>query len=118
MECGDFFRKDVSRLSPQPANPDTKDGDGRLTQSPDLRIAERLGLLERGETRRMQNLVRVGVANAAEETRIGQGAFDGVRLPRQSLAKRVKRRIERFDAPRVERLTGLERSLSESPAVR
>ena len=46
----------------------------------------------------MENLVRVRVADAAEEMRIGQRALDRVVLTGQRVAELLARRVERFAA--------------------
>ena len=60
----------------------------------------------------MQDLVRVGVADAAEEVRIGERALERVVLARQRVAKRVERRVERLEA------AGIERASAAAPRTR
>src|SRR5262249_38876352 len=59
--------------------------------------------LQRRQARGVENLVRVGVADAAEKPRIGQRAFHRVVLARQGLSKLVTRDLKRLDAARIER---------------
>ena len=51
----------------------------------------------------MQDLVRIGVADAAEQPRIGERALERVVLSRQPFGERVDTRVERLQATAVER---------------
>ena len=63
-------------------------GRRRAAQSPRV---ERVAQLERREPRAVQDLVGVGVADAAEEARIGEGALERVALAREGLAELPRR---------------------------
>jgi hypothetical protein len=49
----------------------------------------------------VQDLVRVGVADAAQQARIGQGSLDGVVLPGQGRAEIVQVRAQHLEAARI-----------------
>src|SRR6185437_14982247 len=51
----------------------------------------------------MQNLVRVRVADAAEQSRIGERSLECVILQRELCAERIGCRVERLDAASIER---------------
>src|SRR5262250_1675711 len=51
----------------------------------------------------MQYLVGVGVADAAEEPRVGEGAFQGVALADQHLPEALEAGVEDLDAAWIER---------------
>jgi hypothetical protein len=50
----------------------------------------------------VQDLVGVGVADAAEERGIGKGALHGVIFAGQHLAKPVERRVQDFQSAAIE----------------
>src|ERR1039458_6873839 len=66
-------------------------------------VSERDG----GELGRMENLVGVGVADAADEARIGEGTLEGAVLKSECGAKAVEVRREDFDAAGIDGVEGL-----------
>src|SRR5688500_458025 len=77
-EGGDFFRKLLARLLLKQGDPARKRLVRCLVEPPQFFVGQRRRLLERREARRVENLVGVRVADAAEQMRIGQGAFERV----------------------------------------
>ncbi len=55
----------------------------------------------------VENLVGVGVAHAADEARIGEGALEGAVLRRERGTKRVQIRGKNFDAAGIDVAEGL-----------
>ena len=55
----------------------------------------------------MEDLVRVGVADAAEDVRIGQRSLQRVALAGEGGSKLFERNVERLDAARIVRADGL-----------
>ena len=51
----------------------------------------------------MQDLVRIGVADAAEQVRVGQRALDRVVLAGERIVELLERCLERLDAAGIER---------------
>ena len=69
----------------------------------ELLVGQRARQLERRQPRRVQDLVRVGVADAAEQMRIGERALQRVALAGERLVKLFARGVERLDAAGIER---------------
>ena len=59
------------------------------------------------ELRRMKNLVGVGIAHAADDARIGEGALEGAVLGSERGAKPIQMRGENFDAAGIDVADGL-----------
>ena len=73
----------------------------RFVQVHELGVGKLLGQAHRRESRRMQDLVGVGVADAAEEPRIGKRALERVILALQRVAKVVEAGVENLEAARI-----------------
>ena len=58
-----------------------------------------MGLSDGRQLRGVQNLVGVGVADAADEARIGEGALECAVLLRQRAAKTGEIRVEKISTP-------------------
>ncbi len=74
--------------------------------NPSLFVREPRRQLQRRQARRMQDLVRVGVPDAAEEPRVGEGALEGVALTRERFPKGGEIGLEHLETPAVERGEG------------
>ncbi len=75
---GDFFWKLITRLTPQALRPLREAAAHGLIQPLDL---FRLEFLRQGERRKMcfeEDLIGVCISDAAEQSRIGERAFQGV----------------------------------------
>ena len=59
-------------------------------------------LSDRREPRTMQDLVRIGIADAAKEPRVGQCPLEGVVLAQKTLAECIRARIEDLEPSHVE----------------
>ena len=75
----------------------------RSVQARDLRVGHLRGQLHRRHPRGVQDLVRVGVADAAEQMRIGQRALDGVILAAQRARELLARRLQQLEAAGIVR---------------
>lgn len=84
---GDGLRKPVSVLAAQALDPLVQDRTGRVKERFDLVLLKLSRERDRREPRTMQDFVGIGVADAAEQARVGQGALDRVGLPGQCLPK-------------------------------
>ena len=71
----------------------------RVVQPRDLLVVEIAASAERRQPRRVQDLVRVGVADAAEQVRIGQRALERVALAGERCAKLVEREPSSGSSP-------------------
>src|SRR5712664_2530672 len=87
---GDFLRKIRARLLAQPLGPSGERCPRRIAESLHLGPGKRLNLRERGELRPVQDLVRIGVADSAEQARVGEGALQRVVLSLQPRGKLLK----------------------------
>ena len=103
VKCGHLLGKLPGCIGTQPLNPLGERGPRRLVQADPLRIGQSPGQFERGQPGGMENLVRIRVADAADQVRIGERAFDGVALACQRGAKLVEAGLERLESARVER---------------
>ena len=75
----------------------------RVVQPRELLVGQRARELERRQPGTVQDLVRIGVADAAEQMRIGERALERVALARQRLVKLLAGRLERLDTAGIER---------------
>src|SRR5206468_10488321 len=72
-ERGHLLGKRVPGFAPQALGPIGERVARRAMEALDLPVVEARGELERREPRAVEELVRVGVPDPAEETRIGEG---------------------------------------------
>jgi len=75
-EGGDLLGEAVAGLLAEPGRPGFEHVDGRLEEAFGLLGIEIPGPLERREPGGVEDLVRVGVADAGEDARIGEGALE------------------------------------------
>src|SRR5690606_21318094 len=75
---------------------------GRLEQTRHLFVVQLLREAHRRHLRSVQDLVGVGVADAAEEARIGQRALERVVLAAEALYEGRLRRLEDLEPARIE----------------
>ena len=89
-ERGDLLGKVVPSLLAEPAAPVLKHLAHRGVKRFDLRLVEMAGLLHRRQTGAMEDLVGIGVADAAEQTRVG-GPDPLITSSSPSISPRVRR---------------------------
>ena len=75
----------------------------RLVQARDLLGGQLRAHRERREPRAVQDLVRIGVADAAEQARVGQRALERVVLARERRRELLRDRIEHLEAAGIVR---------------
>src|SRR6266545_716797 len=85
---GDLFGELETYLGAQPLDPTEQGPLRRAVQPHGLLVVELPRQLKGRELRRVQDFVRVGVADAVEQPRIGEGALQGMRLGAEGGAKR------------------------------
>ena len=92
----------------------------RLVQPFDLGASQLLRELDRRQTRRMQNLVRVRVADSTEEVRVGERSLHRMVLARESLRKLIDRRREDIQSTGVmpRQAAAAAQYMQRSPALR
>ena len=83
----------------QPLGPLVQQQSRRGEERGDLAVGQRLRQLQRRQPRGVQNLVGVGVADAAEEMRIGQRALERVILRAQDRARTPPRSARSTSTP-------------------
>jgi len=103
-ECGHLLRHGAGGFRAHAVGPLAQRGAGRGEQPLDLFVAQLRGHRDRRQLRPVQDLVRVRVADAGEEPRIGQGALQRMVLPLQPFAERADIGAEDLDAARIESL--------------
>src|SRR6266702_4763163 len=81
-ERRDLLRERVAGVDLEPLDPRRQGLARRAPQSLDLVGAELRGNAQRREPRRVEDLVRIGVADAVEQVRVGERALQGMRLAR------------------------------------
>src|SRR6185437_6317208 len=107
-ESRDLLGKLAGRFGAQPLRPFDERAARRLEQRRDLVVGQQAGELDGRQPRAMEYFVGVRIADAAEQSRIGERAFDRVALAAQPLAE--------FVEPGVERLESAARELGERGA--
>ena len=95
-KCRDLLRKRCTCVGNQPIAPHLQRPDGAGMETRDLHVSHLRGELRRGHLCRVKNLVRIGVADSAEQMRIGQGALDRVVLATEGGGELSGRRLEDF----------------------
>src|SRR6185437_3326093 len=90
-----------ARERPQTLRPEPKLLARGRVQALDLRIIEPARQHDRRQPRGMQNLIGVGVADPAEQSRVGERAFERMVLAPQPLRELRETRFEDLDAARV-----------------
>ncbi len=90
-ESGDIFRELIAGLLSQQPDPTSKRFLRGLVQTRYLLDRELLAQPHRGKPRGMQDFVRIRVANAAKQARIGQRAFERVIPPCERSGERIQR---------------------------
>lgn len=101
VERSDPFGELLSRLAPQPVGPVDQGSPDGLVEPHDLFSAQGIRQLERRQSRAVQDLVRVGVADAAENAWVGQRALQRVPLAPQGRVETVEIRLEDLQATGV-----------------
>ena len=98
VECRHLLGKRVFGLTLQPVCPFSERRDRRRTQPRRSLGAQLAGQLERRQSGAMKNFIRVCVADAAEQMRIGKRALQRVAL---LLQRRRERTLRRSPSPRA-----------------
>ena len=104
VERRDPLREPLAGLAAQPLGPAAEDRAGGRVQTLDRAVVQLARQRERGQPRRVQDLVGVGVADAREEPRIGQAALQRVVLARERGAERRQVGPEHVEAAAIVRL--------------
>ena len=100
---GHLLGEVVAVVGAQPGDPVGKRRAGRLVQARDLFRRELVGHGERRQARAVQDLVGIGVADAAEQARVGERALERVVLAGERAAERREVDREHLEAARVVR---------------
>ena len=98
-----FSGKLLAVVGAQPGDPVGKRRAGRLVQARDLFRRELVGHGERRQARAVQDLVGIGVADAAEQARVGERALERVVLADERSAERREVDRQRLEPARVVR---------------
>ena len=106
-EGGYFFGEFISGFGLQPAYPLSQRGARGGEEALPFFGLELVGLGDGRELGRVQNLVGVGVAYAADEARIGEGALERAVLERECGAEFVQIRGKDFDAAGIDFMESL-----------
>ena len=96
-ERGHLLRKAVTGLGSQSSEPSAEDRLRRLEEPDDVGGVEAARPRQRRQPGAVQDLVGVGVADAAEEMRIGEGPLQRVVLLHQRSSERREVGVERFE---------------------
>jgi len=99
---GDFFRPTVADVHPMSRKPIAERLEGRLKKPIRFCVRQLTRESERRHPGSMENLIRIGVANAAEQPRICQGSFQGVILTAKCPAKLSCIGVENLEAARIQ----------------
>ena len=102
-EGGDFFREFVGGFSAQPIGPLREAGTDGFEEALDFGHAEFLGERERRKFGFPENFVGVGVADAAEEARVGEGALERMVGGEKPGGELFGSSVENFEAAGIER---------------
>src|SRR5687768_12877229 len=97
-----FLRKLAISLRTKALHPFAQYGLRRVVDPADLLVGESRRERHRRHAAAVENLVRVGVTDAAEESRVRKGALDRVILRAQSLRELVDRALERLQPAAIE----------------
>ena len=108
-ECSYFFWESVLGFGVEAIDPELERLPGRFEEPLPFRLAQFACQRDRRELGGIQDFVRVGVADAAEDARIGEGSLEGAVFLGESLAKHFQIAGEDFDAAGVH---GFERGFS------
>ena len=100
-ERGDVLGKPVACSFAEQFDPVGQGFLGRPVQALDFRARQVMRHRHGRQTRAMQDFVRVGIADAAEQARVGQRAFEGVTATGKRLRKRLERAAQHFQPSRI-----------------
>src|SRR6478672_612393 len=98
VEGSHFLGEAVTDCRAQAPGPFAQRRQRRVAQPLDLLLVELLRQRQRREPRVVKDLVRVGVADPAEQSRIGQRALEGVILGGQAFGKLRRRALEDLES--------------------
>src|SRR5215472_3060743 len=101
-EGGHLLRKSGAGLLAKPVGPGPENGAGRLVESPDLVLLQPLRQRHRGQAGGVEDLVRIRVADAAEEPRVGERPLQGVVLATKRGGELLGSGLHRVDASAVQ----------------
>src|SRR5690606_32111850 len=102
VERGDLLWKAVARFGGEQLGPFPEQALRRLVEGCDLLVAELRRSLHRGELRLQEDLVRVCVADPAQDAWIGQRALERVVLRTQRRGELVEGGVQRLDSATIE----------------
>ena len=106
-ESADFFRKAVAGRIPKPLDPVPQREPHGVEQAFDFLGRQFLRKSHRRELRPVQDFIRIGVANPAEQARVCKGALHGVIFRCELGRERGEVRFKHLDAARVQGPQGL-----------
>src|SRR3989442_7225838 len=96
-----LLRKRVTGLRLQPLDPLGEGVAGGAVQPRRFLLTELRREFERGESCGMEDLVGIRVSDSVEQSRIGEGSLQGVRLARDCFPKLLRARVPDVEAARV-----------------
>ncbi len=108
-EGGDALREAVARLGTEPLDPGRERGARRVVEARDRVVVERCREHDGRETRRVEDLVGVRVADPREERRVGERALERMPLAAERVRELRARTCERLETAGIE---GRERRLA------
>jgi hypothetical protein len=103
-EGGDFLGKVLAGFGVEAIDPELEGVAGGGEEARPLFAGEFAGELDRGEVRGVEDLVGVGVADAAEDARVGEGSLEGAVFGGQGGSEFVETRGEDIDAAGIDGL--------------
>src|SRR5260370_37465363 len=99
---GDIFGEILARLRAEAVEPANERGTGGCEEALDLRHGELVGQREGRKPGFEQNFIRIGIADAAEQARVGEGALQSVVRGEKNRGKARRIGAEHFDATGIE----------------
>jgi hypothetical protein len=97
----DFHREPISDLGAKSFGPLTENINCGAMKSLCLCIPKARRELERREPSTVKNLIGVGVADTTENSRVGEGAFEGVALAGDGRQKTIKISVQNLESSRI-----------------
>ena len=97
-----FSGKGLAGFGREAVGPFVQHRHRRLVQAGHLLISQALAELERRQPGAMEDLIGIGIADAAQQSRIGESALEGPVLPAKRFGELAGRRGEDVHASRIE----------------
>ena len=101
-EGGDVFREVAGGFGAEAIGPSSETVTDGFIEANDFGVGEFLGKSEWAKLSLPEDLVGIGVADAGEEARVGESAFEGVIVGRKAGGKLLEAGFEDFEASRIE----------------